>query len=99
MGAGKGERAVASYDEDSVSMAVDAARDALRGEVTVEGVGFASISAPYAEQLNAATIQAALDLPEGIASYELGGSTRMGLAALLLGLDLAQAGKRSLVCA
>ncbi len=28
--AGKGERAVASFDEDSVSMAVEAARDALR---------------------------------------------------------------------
>ncbi len=27
---GRGERAVASYDEDSVSMAVEAARDALR---------------------------------------------------------------------
>src|SRR5437867_2907195 len=29
--AGKGERAVASFDEDSVSMAVEAVRDAMRG--------------------------------------------------------------------
>ena len=29
MGNGRGERAVASYDEDSVSMAVEAAREAL----------------------------------------------------------------------
>jgi hydroxymethylglutaryl-CoA synthase len=28
--AGKGERSVASFDEDSASMAVEAARDALR---------------------------------------------------------------------
>jgi hydroxymethylglutaryl-CoA synthase len=38
-------------------------------------------------------------LPEAISSVALGGSSRMGLAALLLGFDLATAGKRSLVCA
>ena len=30
LGGGRGERAAASYDEDSVSMAVEAGRDALR---------------------------------------------------------------------
>ncbi|MBI3781821.1 MAG: OB-fold domain-containing protein [Deltaproteobacteria bacterium] len=99
IGAGKGERAVASYDEDSVSMAVEAARDALRGGVGVDTLLFATTSPPYAEKLNTATLQAALDLPEHIASYELGGSTRMGLSALRLGLDLADAGRRVLVCA
>jgi 3-hydroxy-3-methylglutaryl CoA synthase len=99
IGAGKGERAVASYDEDSVSMAVEAARDAVRGGVAVDALLFATTSPPYAEKLNAATVQAALDLPEQIASFELGSSTRMGLSALLLGLDLASAGRRALVCA
>lgn len=99
IGAGKGERAVASYDEDSVSMAVEASRDAVRGGVSVDTLLFATISPPYAEKLNAATIQAALDLPESIAAVELGGSTRMGLGALLLGLDLATAGRQALVCA
>ena len=99
LGAGKGERAVASYDEDSVSMAVEAARDAVRGGITVDGVIFATTSPAYAEKLDAATIQAALDLPESIASVGLGGSTRMGMAALLLGLDLADAGRPALVCA
>lgn len=99
IGAGKGERAVASYDEDSVSMAVEASRDAVRGNVAVDALLFATTNPPYAEKLNAATIQAALDLPENIASFELGGSTRMGLGALLLGLDMAVAGRRTLVCA
>ena len=99
MGAGKGERAVASYDEDSVSMAVEAARDAVRGGVAVDTVLFATTSPAYAEKLDAATIQAALDLPESVGSVGLGGSSRMGLAALLLGLDLAAAGRRALVCA
>jgi 3-hydroxy-3-methylglutaryl CoA synthase len=99
IGAGKGERAVASYDEDSVSMAVEAARDAVRGGVAVDTVLFATTSPAYAEKLDAATIQAALDLPESVASVGLGGSTRMGMAALLLGLDLADAGRSVLVCA
>ena len=99
IGAGKGERAVASYDEDSVSMAVEAARDAIRGGVAVDAVLFATTSPAYAEKLDTATVQAALDLPETVSSVALSGSTRMGLSALLLGLDLAAAGRRALVCA
>ena len=99
IGAGKGERAVASFDEDAVSMAVEAARDAVRGGVAVDALLFATLSPAYAEKLDTATIQAALDLPEAVSSVALSGSSRMGLAALLLGLDLAAAGKRALVCA
>ena len=99
IGAGKGERAVASYDEDAVSMAVEAARDAVRGGVAVDTLMFATLSPAYAEKLDAATIQAALDLPEAIASLQLTGTSRMGLTALLTGLDLAAAGRRALVCA
>ncbi len=99
IGAGKGERAVASYDEDAASMAVEAARDALAGGAAVDALLFATTSPPYAEKLNAATLQAALDLPETIRSLELGGTSRAGLSALLLGGDIATAGGRPLVCA
>ena len=99
IGAGKGERAVASFDEDAVSMAVEAARGAVRAGVGVDTLLFATLSPAYAEKLDTATIQAALDLPETVSSAALGGSSRMGLAGLLLGLDLAAAGKRALVCA
>ncbi|MEN8184458.1 MAG: OB-fold domain-containing protein [Myxococcota bacterium] len=99
LGSGGGERAVASYDEDAVSMAVEASREALRGAPEVDTLVFATTSPPYGEKLDAATIQAALDLPEGIRSLQLGGSTRMGLSALLLGLDVSAAGGRTLACA
>jgi hydroxymethylglutaryl-CoA synthase len=99
IGAGKGERAVASYDEDAVSMAVEAARDAVRGGVSPDTLVFATTSPPYAEKLNGATIQGALNLSETMASIELGNCSRMGLAGLLLGLDLAAAGRSALVCA
>src|SRR5262245_66403300 len=80
-------------------MAVEAARDALRGAEAPEALLFATTSPPYAEKLNAATLQAALDLPAALRSAELGASSRMGLAALLLGADVAAAGRRALVCA
>jgi 3-hydroxy-3-methylglutaryl CoA synthase len=99
LGAGKGERTVASYDEDSVSMAVEAARDTVRGGAEIETLVFATTSPPYAEKLNAATIAAALDLPRTVRALELGSSTRMGLGALLAGADTAAAGGRALVVA
>ena len=99
LGAGKGERTVASYDEDSVSMAVEAGRDAVRGGREIETLLFATTSAPYAEKLNAATIAAALDLPRTVRALELGSSTRMGLGALLAGADAASGGGRALVIA
>ena len=102
IGSGKGERAVASYDEDSVSMAVEAGREVVRNldnKGAIDTLLFATTSPPYAEKLNAAAINVALDLPASVRSMELGGNSRTGLAALLLATDLGAAGKTSLVCA
>ena len=96
MGMGKGERAVAGFDEDSVSMAVEAARGVPRDGV--DAVVFATTNPPYVEKLNAASIQAALDLPPTVRSLDLSGSSRIGVTALLHGADLATAGRRPLVC-
>lgn len=96
--AGKGERAVAGHDEDSVSMAVEAARG-LHGTLPdVDTLVFATTSPPYAEKLNAATIQAALGLPATVRSIDVTGSSRVGLASVLLAADLGQSGKRILIC-
>src|SRR5262245_38515603 len=91
--AGKGERAVASFDEDSVSMAVEAARDALRAlpKPDVRSLFFATTTAPYAEKLNAALIAAAAQLPLEIRAADLTGSPRVGLGALLQATDAVRA--------
>jgi 3-hydroxy-3-methylglutaryl CoA synthase len=99
IGAGRGERAVASYDEDAASMAVEAGREATAGGAAFDTLLFATTSPPYAEKLNAATVQAALGVPESIRSLELGATSRAGLSALALGADVAAAGGRALVCA
>ena len=99
LGAGRGERAAASYDEDSVSMAVEASRDAIDAGSALDALIFATTSPPYAEKSNAATVHAALSLPEATTSLEIGATSRAGLSALLVGLDLAAAGRRTLVTA
>jgi hydroxymethylglutaryl-CoA synthase len=92
--AGKGEKAVASFDEDSVSMAVEALRDALRGapDAAVAALLFATTTPPYAEKLNAAIVGAAAQLPAEIRAADLTGSVRAGIAALLQAADAVNGG-------
>src|SRR5260370_10797085 len=98
---GKGERSVASFDEDSVSMAVEAARDALRvaGPVEIGALFFATTTPPYAEKLNAALVGAAAMLPAEIRAADLTGSTRAGLSAILQASDSVQGGAPNAIAA
>src|SRR5229473_3036511 len=98
--AGKGERAIASFDEDSVSMAVEAARDALKAAPPgdVQALIFATTTPPYAEKLSAAVIGAAAQLPAEIRASDMTGSVRAGMSAILQGADAVSGGaKRALV--
>ncbi len=98
--AGKGERAIASFDEDSVSMAVEAARDALKSAPPgdVQALIFATTTPPYAEKLSAAVIGAAAQLPAEIRASDMTGSVRAGMSAILQGADAVSGGaKRALV--
>jgi 3-hydroxy-3-methylglutaryl CoA synthase/uncharacterized OB-fold protein len=89
--ASKGERAVASFDEDSASMAVEAVRDALKAAPagTVSTLLFATTTPPYGEKLNAAVVGAASRLPTTIRAIDMTGSVRAGPTSLLQGADAA----------
>src|SRR5262249_36735778 len=92
----KGERAVASFDEDSVSMGVEAARDALRGapHARIDALVFATTTPPSAAKLNAALGGAAAQLPAELRAADVTGSVRAGLTALLQATDAVRAGAR-----
>ncbi len=83
---GKGTRAVASYDEDTTTLGVEAARRALDfATVPVPADLYFSTPAPaYLDKTNATTIHAALGLPAGTGAYDLCGSVRSGWATLNL---------------
>jgi 3-hydroxy-3-methylglutaryl CoA synthase/uncharacterized OB-fold protein len=86
--AGSGTRAVASYDEDSTSLGVEAARVALRGAaVTPEAIYFATTDPAYLDKTNATAIHAALDLPATAAAYDMLGSVRSAAGAVRAALE------------
>jgi len=83
---GKGQRAVASYDEDTTSMAVEAGRRALAAPGVPEpGDLFFSTPAPaYLDKTNATTVHAGLGLLQDSGAYDLCGSVRSGWATVRL---------------
>jgi hydroxymethylglutaryl-CoA synthase len=84
-----GEKAVANFDEDSVSIAVGAALDCLAGmdEKAVDVLYFASTTAPYEEKQSASTMAAALDLRQNVRVMDIAGSLRAATSALLAAID------------
>jgi hydroxymethylglutaryl-CoA synthase len=85
-GGGRGTRSVASYDEDPISMGVEAGRRALRRLTTVarpERLLFATANPPYLDKTNANTIHAALRLDQSALAVDMIGSVRSGVGALL----------------
>jgi hydroxymethylglutaryl-CoA synthase len=88
-----GARAVAGYDEDTVTMAVAAARDGMqRGESDINGLFLATTTAPYREKMSAAIVAAAADLPEDCYTADFTDSLRSGAAALKSAIDAVNAG-------
>lgn len=80
----KGELSLCNWDEDAISLAVEAARDCLYGadQAAVGALDLVSTTAPYADLQNAAIAACALRLPKSVSCADHGGSTRAGLLAL-----------------
>ena len=90
----KGRRAVANWDEDSVTMATEAGRllqQALPG-ASVEELTLASTTLPFAERLNAGIVAGALGLPPTAAVRDVASSTRSALTELASALRRPSAG-------
>ncbi len=86
---GSGSRAVASYDEDTTSLAVEAARNALSGlpaRLRPVDVVLATTAPAYLDKTNAAAVHAALGLDRLGSAADVAGSAGGGLAALVAAL-------------
>ena len=85
----KGERAICDWDEDSLTMAVEAARDCRMDSLGApDNLALASTTLPFADRDNAAVVVEALDLPETINTLDVTSSQRAGTAALANALEL-----------
>ena len=99
-GLAKGERAIANWDEDCITMAVEAARDALDGvdRTSVGALSLASTTLPFADRSNAGIVKEALNLPDAVSALDVTGSQRAGSSSLLQALKAAQAGGAPQLC-
>ncbi|HSF33324.1 MAG TPA: zinc ribbon domain-containing protein [Candidatus Tectomicrobia bacterium] len=88
------ERAVANFDEDSVTMGVAALRNALAGMDPwgIDALYFATTTQPYAEKQSATTIGWGANLRTDIFTVDCTDSLRAGTNALKLALDATRAG-------
>jgi 3-hydroxy-3-methylglutaryl CoA synthase len=87
-GGGKGTRTVASFDEDTTTLGVEAGRLALRSvpAVDVRTLLFSTVEPAYLDKTNATAIHAALRLPDDVPALDLGGAVRSAAGALRLAL-------------
>lgn len=88
------EKPVCNFDEDTITMAVAAGMDCIRGENrdTIDSLIFATSTPPYIEKQNAAMVAAAVDLRRDIVTNDITNSLRAGTLALKAALDAVTAG-------
>ncbi|MEI7446575.1 MAG: OB-fold domain-containing protein [Burkholderiales bacterium] len=88
-GLGKGERTIGNWDEDTITMAVEAARDCL-GDLDRTGLKqlvLASTTHPFDDRQNATVVATALHLPSALRTSDAAGSLRAGTGALIAALE------------
>ncbi len=90
----RGEKAVANFDEDSITLAVSAGINALKeiDRNDVLGLYFASTTLPYRERLNTGIMSPALGLKDQVSAADFTGGLKAGTTALLAALDGVQSG-------
>ena len=100
---GVGERAVANFDEDSITMSVAACADCLSGgdPKKIDGLHFASTTAPYLEKMSASVAAAALDFRSDIFASDFSGTLRAGTNAVRSAVGMISGGLADsvMVCA
>src|SRR6185295_20376893 len=89
-----GTRTVAGPDEDGLTLAVEAGTVCLgdTDATTLDGIYFASTSAPYHEKQVSSVVATALDCRRDVAVADFGGSVRAALSALRAACDAVVAG-------
>lgn len=81
--AASGARAVCNWDEDALTLAVEAARGCLRAATAAPAaLTLASTTLPFQDRSNATLVAAALDLPPATETMDVTGTLRAATTAL-----------------
>jgi 3-hydroxy-3-methylglutaryl CoA synthase/NAD(P)-dependent dehydrogenase (short-subunit alcohol dehydrogenase family)/putative sterol carrier protein len=92
----QGERSMCNHDEDTLTMAVAAARDCLTGmnRGKIDGSYLCSTTLPFADRQNAGILKTALNLRDDMITADFTSSLRAGTTGLLTALEVAKGGSR-----
>jgi 3-hydroxy-3-methylglutaryl CoA synthase len=92
----QGERSMCNHDEDSLTMAVAAARECLTGrdKNAVDAGYFCSTTLPFADRQNAEILATALSLRPDMVTADFTSSLRAGTTGLLTALDVVRSGSK-----
>jgi len=92
----QGERSMCNWDEDAITMAVEASRDCLRGrdKSELEAFYLASTTLPFADRQNAGIVSAALNLRDDMMTADHTSSQKAATTALITALESVQSGQR-----
>jgi len=95
----QGERSVCNFDEDSLTMAVAAARDCITGgdKSKIDAVYLCSTTLPYADRLNSGILKTALNLRDNISSADFTSALKAGTTGLIAALDAVKSGNKNQV--
>ena len=99
-GLAKGERAIANWDEDPITMAVEAARDCLTdmNREALKGIHFASTTMPFLDRQNSVIVKEALNLNDMTPAVDTSGSQRAGTSALIQSHATASVSEGAVLC-
>ncbi len=98
MAVAQGEKSVANWDEDALTMAVAAGYDCMTGKdrKSLDAIYLASTTLPYQDRLNAGIVSTALNAPEeGLTAVDFCSSRAAGVSASISAMEAVQSGSKS----
>lgn len=92
----QGTRSMCNWDEDSVTMSVEASRSCVQGldKTAIDGMFMASTTMPFADRQNAGIVATALNLKPELMTSDFTSAQKAGATALLAALETAKGGDR-----
>ena len=95
----QGERSVCNWDEDALTMGVEAARDCLKGmdKSDIEALYLCSTTLPFADRQNAGIVKTALNLRDNVLTADFTASLKAGTTGLITAFDAVAGGKKKVL--
>ena len=92
----QGERSFCNWDEDTLTMAVEASRDCLRGmdKSDVDAHYLCSTTLPFADRSCAGVVKTALNLRDNLVTADFTTSLKCGTSALISAFEAVKGGER-----